>query len=55
MNSRILPILALLVAIGIFFGYINPTWTGDIAATKTAIENDAQALAAADSFAARQN
>lgn len=55
MNSRILPILALLVAIGIFFGYIRPTWTGSIAVTKAAIKGDENALIAAGEYTAQQN
>lgn len=55
MNSRILPILALLAAAGIFFVYVSPTWSGPIAAAKAAIANDDQALAAANEYAAEQN
>ncbi len=35
MNSRVLPFLALMISVGIFFAYINPTWTGSIAATSS--------------------
>jgi len=55
MNNRILPILALLVAVGMFFGYVYPTWTGEIAVTKVAIASDNQALAAASEYTAQQN
>ena len=55
MNSRILPFLALFVAVGIFFAYVNPTWSGSIADTKAAIALDDQALAAANQYAAQQN
>lgn len=55
MNSRVLPLLALLAAAGIFFAYVNPTWTGGIAATKAAIASDDQALLAADTYARQQN
>lgn len=55
MNNRILPFVALLVAIGIFFAYIRPTWSGSIAAMKNTITLDDQALAAADRYAAQQN
>ena len=54
-NSRILPIFALFIAIGIFFGYIRPSWTGEIADTKAAIANDDQALAAASEYTAQEN
>ncbi len=55
MNSRILPLLALMLAFGIFFTYISPTWSGSIAATKTAITLDEEALAAASRYARQQN
>ena len=55
MNNRILPIFALIVAIGIFFVYINPTWSGSIAETKAAIASDDQALAAASEYTAQQS
>ncbi len=55
MNSRILPSLALVVALGIFFGYVGPTWNGSIAATQAAIAADDQALAASGQYVAQQN
>ncbi len=55
MNNRILPLLALFVSIGIFFGYIQPTWAGGIAHTKAAIAADDQALAAAQAYAKQQD
>jgi len=55
MNSRILPVVALIAAIGIFFVYVRPTWVGPIADAKAAIAADNQALAAADAFTAQQN
>lgn len=55
MNSRILPSLALMLAVGIFFGYMKPAWSGPLAETKAAIKNDEQALAAADEYKAKQN
>ena len=55
MNIRFLPILALLLAFGIFFAYVNPTWSGSIAETKAAIALDKEALAAAKQYAAQQN
>lgn len=55
MNSRILPIIALVVAVVIFFAYVNPTWTGSIAAARAAIAADDQALAAAKQYATQQN
>lgn len=55
MNSHILPIFALIIAAGIFFGYVNPTWTVSIAGAKAVIANDDQAIAAANVFIAQQN
>lgn len=55
MNSRILPIFALFAAVGIFFAYVNPTWSGPIASAKNAIALDNQALAAAKEYTAQQN
>ena len=55
MNDRILPLIALLVAAGIFFAYVSPTWSGPVAETKEAIAFNDQALAAANRYAAQQN
>jgi hypothetical protein len=55
MNSRVLPLIALAAAIGIFFAYVNPTWSGPVAAARDAIALDDSALAAAKEYAARQN
>ena len=55
MNSRVLPLLALIATIAIFFGYVKPTWSGEIANLNTAIAADDQALAAADAYASQQN
>ncbi|OYV27862.1 MAG: hypothetical protein B7W98_00850, partial [Parcubacteria group bacterium 20-58-5] len=55
MNSRILPGVALILAVGIFFIYVNPTWSGSIAATQAAIASDNQALAAATEYTSQQN
>lgn len=55
MNSRILPALALLLAVGMFFVYVNPMWSGSIAETKAAIAADDQALQTAQQYAAQQS
>lgn len=55
MNSRILPVLAFFVAIGIFFAYITPTWSGAIATTKAAIALNDHALSAAEEYTKQQN
>lgn len=55
MSTRVLPLIALFVAVGIFFLYVSPTWTGSISATKDAIAQDDEALVAANQYAAQQN
>lgn len=55
MSNRILPFLALVIAALIFFGYVKPTWSGQIAEIKLAIANNEQALAAADEYVTKQN
>ncbi len=50
-----MPFVLFVIAILVFFIYINPTWTGSIAATKAAITNDDQALAAANAYAAQES
>ncbi len=55
MSDRIIPIFAFLAALGIFFGYVHPTWTGAIAETKASITADDEALKAAGAYTAQQN
>lgn len=55
MSSRILPTLAVMLAIGIFFAYVRPVWTGPVAETKLAIKNDADALSAAAEYKQRES
>jgi hypothetical protein len=55
MISRFLPVLALIIAIGLFFGYINPTRTGSIAGAKAQIASYESALAAAERFKEKEN
>lgn len=55
MNNHALPALALILAAGILFGYVNRAWSGPIAATKTAIANNEKALIVADEYTAKQN
>jgi len=54
-TSRLLPVIALLSAIGIFFGYIRTEWVGEIATTKAAILHYDNAIAAADEYKKQQN
>jgi len=53
--NRFFPVVALIIAIGLFFGYINPTRTGFIAATKAQIDSYDAALEAAERFKEREN
>ena len=55
MTSRIVPILFILIAVGLFFGYINPTYTGKIAELDAEINGYENALAAADRFAEKES
>lgn len=55
MNSRILPVIALSIAIGIFFAYVNPTWSGSIADTKAAIKLDDDAIDLANKYVAKKD
>lgn len=55
MNNRALALLALIVALGLFFAYVNPTWTGVVAETQAAIASSEAALKAADEYKARQD
>lgn len=48
--NRIFPIIVLLVAVGLFFGYVHPTYTGDIAALRATIAGYDRALAVAETF-----
>lgn len=55
MRSPLLPLLALLVAIGIFFAYVSPVWNGKVAAARAAIAQDVVALDAAARYTEREN
>ncbi len=50
MISRIIPLLLLLIAIGLFLGYVHPTYTGNIASLSAEIKSYDNALAAAAAF-----
>lgn len=54
-QNHLLSIVALMISAGIFFGYVNPTWNGSIAATKAAIARDNSVLTAAKQYAKQQN
>jgi hypothetical protein len=55
MITKLLPVLAILIVIGLFFGYIDPTYTGQIAEAKSQIASYNSALAAAAQFNQKEN
>lgn len=55
MMSRILSILAFVIAVLVFFLYVEPTYTGSIAASEAAITSNKQALVAAAQYTAKEN
>jgi hypothetical protein len=48
--TRLIPVIGFLIALGLFFGYINPTVTGPIAAIRLEIAEYDRALEAAARF-----
>lgn len=54
MISRILPIILVLIAIGLFFGYIDPEYTGPVKDLQSEIRGYDSALKAADTFHDRE-
>jgi len=55
MMSRLLPVVGILIAIGIFAGYIHPTYTGEVAALRAQVKSYDTALAAADAFSEKES
>ena len=55
MNTRLIPTFAFIIAIGIFFGYVAPTWSGSIATARATIAASNKALEAATTYATQQN
>lgn len=54
MNNRPLALLVIILAVVLFFGYVNPTWNGAIAETKNDIDKYEEALQAAKAYTDRQ-
>ncbi len=54
MITKLSPVLFILVAVAVFFGYINPTVTGAIADTSAQIKQYDAALSAAQRFEQKQ-
>ena len=55
MIQRFLPVLLIIIAVGVFFAYTNPTYTGPVANAKLEVQSLDSALAAADAFEDREN
>ncbi len=55
MTSRLLPFFSLVLAVGLFFGYVSPLWNGKVADAKAAIADDNKALESAKRYVERQN
>ncbi|HYE23485.1 MAG TPA: hypothetical protein VEA92_03540 [Candidatus Paceibacterota bacterium] len=55
MMQRFLPVLLIVVAVGIFFAYTNPTYTGAVAAARTEVQSLNGALEAATAFESRES
>ncbi|MDO8623961.1 MAG: hypothetical protein Q7R54_01270 [bacterium] len=53
--NRLIPAVALVLALAIFFGYVSPTYSGSVVKTKATIEREQAALDAASLFAKKQN
>jgi hypothetical protein len=53
MTSRILPVIFMLIAFGLFFGYVGPTYSGNIAALRGEIRSYDAALAASKAYTAK--
>jgi Tfp pilus assembly protein PilO len=55
MSSRIVPVVLILIAFGLFFGYINPTYSGKIGALNAEIQSLDAALEAAERFSEKES
>jgi hypothetical protein len=52
--SRLFPFIVVLLAIGLFFGYVRPAWEGEVAETRAEIASYNNALEAAARFQQKQ-
>ncbi len=55
MITRLLPFLLILISIGIFFLYVNPTYTQDVLGMQKKISSYDKALGAAKDYTSREN
>ena len=54
MTNRLLPVIFILIALGIFFGYVNPTYSAKVKTLRDDIRGYDAALAAARAFNDKQ-
>jgi len=52
--NRFLPFIVVILAAGLFFSYVRPTWDGDIATTRAQIDSYNSALDASARFVAKE-
>lgn len=54
MTKRILPLIIVIVAIGLFFAYVHPTYTGNVAVLRAEIQGYDDALVAAEEYSKKE-
>ncbi len=54
MTSRILPVFLILIALGLFLAYVNPTYTGAVASLQNEIDSYDAALRAAEEYGQKE-
>lgn len=54
MTQRILPIIIIIVALGLFFSYVHPTYTGNVAVLRAEIQGYDDALVAAEEYSRKE-
>jgi Tfp pilus assembly protein PilO len=52
--NRLFPIVVIILAVALFFGYVRPTWDGEIANTRAEIDSLNNALDASARFSAKE-
>ncbi|HEX8947134.1 MAG TPA: type 4a pilus biogenesis protein PilO [Candidatus Paceibacterota bacterium] len=53
MNGKLIPSIAGIIALGLYFGYVQPTFSSDIASLRQQIASENDSLAAAKEYASR--
>jgi Tfp pilus assembly protein PilO len=54
MTQRILPVIIIVVALGLFFAYVHPTYTGSVALLNAEIQGYDDALVAAEEYSKKE-